>query len=98
MLPRKVSSNDHYSACVLLNQKSFIRGVITIIEIWEERKSRLYGDDACAHQPRPWTTNTHRHAMNSSDKALFVLGTELWEEHFESLLALVKVTGKHLPN
>ena len=24
-----------------------------IIDIWEERKSRLYGDNACAHQPRP---------------------------------------------
>ena len=24
-----------------------------IIGIWEERKSRLYGDNACAHQPCP---------------------------------------------
>ena len=29
-------------------------------------------------------------AMSSLDKSLFVLGNELWEEHFESLLALVK--------
>ena len=29
-------------------------------------------------------------AMNSLDKSSFVLGNELWEEHFESLLALVK--------
>ena len=28
--------------------------------------------------------------MNSSDKASFVLGSELWEEYFESFLALVK--------
>ena len=28
--------------------------------------------------------------MSSLDKSLFVLGNELWEEHFESLLALVK--------
>ena len=25
-----------------------------IIDIWKERKSRLYGDYACAHKPRPW--------------------------------------------
>ena len=30
-------------------------------------------------------------AMSSLDKSSFVLGNELWEEHFESLLALVKV-------
>ena len=29
-------------------------------------------------------------AMSSLDKSSFVLGNELWEEHFESLLALVK--------
>ena len=29
-------------------------------------------------------------ARSSLDKSLFVLGNELWEEHFESLLALVK--------
>ena len=29
-------------------------------------------------------------AMQSLDKSSFVLGNELWEEHFESLLALVK--------
>ena len=29
--------------------------------------------------------------MSSLDKSSFVLGNELWEEHFESLLALVKV-------
>ena len=29
-------------------------------------------------------------AMGSLDKSSFVLGNELWEEHFESLLALVK--------
>ena len=28
--------------------------------------------------------------MSSLDKSSFVLGNELWEEHFESLLALVK--------
>ena len=33
-------------------------------------------------------------AMNSTDKASFVLGTELSEEHFESLLALVTKTSK----
>ena len=32
----------------------------------------------------------HFEAMSSLDKSLFVLGNELWEEHFESLLALVK--------
>ena len=35
-------------------------------------------------QNLPWR---HFEAMNSSDKAS---GSELWEEHFESLLALVK--------
>ena len=30
------------------------------------------------------------HCMSSLDKSSFVLGNELWEEHFESLLALVK--------
>ena len=29
-------------------------------------------------------------AMSSLDKSSFILGNELWEEHFESLLALVK--------
>ena len=29
--------------------------------------------------------------MSSLDKASFVLGNELWEEHFESLLTLVKM-------
>ena len=29
-------------------------------------------------------------AMSSLDKSSFVLGNELWEENFESLLALVK--------
>ena len=29
-------------------------------------------------------------AMSNLDKSSFVLGNELWEEHFESLLALVK--------
>ena len=29
--------------------------------------------------------------MSSLDKSSFILGNELWEEHFESLLALVKV-------
>ena len=29
-------------------------------------------------------------AMSSLDKSSFVLGNELWEEHFESLLTLVK--------
>ena len=29
-------------------------------------------------------------AMSSLDKSSFVLGNELWEEHFESLLVLVK--------
>ena len=29
-------------------------------------------------------------AMSSLDKSLFVLGNELWEQHFESQLALVK--------
>ena len=29
-------------------------------------------------------------AMSGLDKSSFVLGNELWEEHFESLLALVK--------
>ena len=29
-------------------------------------------------------------ATSSLDKSSFVLGNELWEEHFESLLALVK--------
>ena len=29
-------------------------------------------------------------AMSSLDKSSFVLGNELWEEHFESLLALAK--------
>ena len=29
-------------------------------------------------------------AMSSLDKCSFVLGNELWEEHFQSLLALVK--------
>ena len=33
---------------------------------------------------------SHFEAMNSSDNASFVLGSELWEEHFESLLAIVK--------
>ena len=28
--------------------------------------------------------------MSSLDKSSFILGNELWEEHFESLLALVK--------
>ena len=32
---------------------------------------------------------SHFEAMNSLEKALFVLGSELWEEHLESLLALV---------
>ena len=32
----------------------------------------------------------HFEAMSSLDKSSFVLGNELWEEHFESLLALVK--------
>ena len=31
---------------------------------------------------------TRFEAMSSLNKALFVLGNELWEEHFESLLAL----------
>ena len=26
---------------------------VYIIDIWEERNSRLYGDIACAQQPRP---------------------------------------------
>ena len=29
--------------------------------------------------------------MSSLDKSSFVLGNELWEEHFKSLLALVKL-------
>ena len=33
--------------------------------------------------------------MSSLDKSSFVLGNELWEEHFESLLALVKVYHRH---
>ena len=35
-------------------------------------------------------------AMSSLDKSSFVLGNELWEEHFESLLALVKVYHRHM--
>ena len=33
---------------------------------------------------------SHFEAMNSSDKASFILGSELGQEHFQSLLALVK--------
>ena len=33
--------------------------------------------------------------MSSLDKASFVLGNELWEEHFESLLTLVKVYTRY---
>ena len=32
---------------------------------------------------------SHFEAMNSLEKALFVLGSELWEEHFGSLLTPV---------
>ena len=35
-------------------------------------------------------------AMSSLDKSSFVLGNELWEEHFESLLALVKTYIRHM--
>ena len=34
-------------------------------------------------------------AMRSLDKSSFVLGNELWEEHFESLLALVKGSTRY---
>ena len=35
----------------------------------------------------PWR---YFETTNTSDKASFVLESELWEEHFESLLAVVK--------
>ena len=37
-----------------------------------------------------WDSFACFEAMSSFDKASFVLGNELWEEHFESLLAIVK--------
>ena len=33
--------------------------------------------------------------MHVLDKSSFALGNELWEEHFESLLALVKAYNYH---
>ena len=32
---------------------------LDIIDIWEERKSRLYGDVECAQQPRPHSPTGH---------------------------------------
>ena len=34
---------------------------------------------------------SYAYAMRSLDKSSFVLGNELWEEHFESLLALAYI-------
>ena len=45
------------------------------------------------HQPIEESLTEERSAldaMSSLDKSSFVLGNELWEEHFQSLLALVK--------
>ena len=90
-----------------------------IIDIWEERKSKLYGKKECvlcgdecesvSHTLWDCSAYTSIRAqflvklkaslggsyarfetMSSLDKSSFVLGNELWEEHFESLLALVK--------